>query len=151
MPDLILRHGAWLLICDGQRALLLQNTGDMARPRLEIRETFQQDNPLTHVQGSAPPGRVFASGERRAATEETDLHRQVAEQFLDSIAKLINQRVEMGAIAHLGIAAPARALGILRLLLSDQTRKVLIGELARDYAGLPVHEIEQRLAKPALH
>ena len=151
MSELVLRHGTWLLVCDGQRALLFQNTGEYARPRLESRETFRQDNPLSHAQGSAPPGRVFASGERRAATEETDLHQQAAERFLGNVAKNVNRRVKKGEIQHLGIIAPARAMGTLRAQLSEQVRAVLAGELVRDYAGMPVHEIELSLTRLVLH
>ena len=87
MSHLRLRHGLWLAVCDGKRALLLQNSGDQVYPKLETREAFKQDDPPTHEQGSSPPGRVFASGNRRAATEESDFHQQRIEHFLGMFAK----------------------------------------------------------------
>lgn len=145
MPELVLRHGVWLAVCDGQKALLLENSGDQAFPKLETREAYQQQNPSSHDQGSAPPGRVFASGERRAATEENDLHQQKAERFLGEVAENINRFVAAGRIRSLALIAPARALGVLRSRISDQTQKILVAELARDYVKMPVHEIERSL------
>ena len=43
------------------------------------------------------------------------------------------------------IAAPPRALGVLRPLLSQAATAELRGALDKDYVNLPVHEIEKRL------
>lgn len=145
MPKLVLRHGLWLVVCDGQKALLLENVGDHVFPKLETHETYRQENPPSHDQGSAPPGRVFASGERRAATEENDLHQQKAEHFLGEVAEDINRFVAAGRIRALALVAPARALGILRSRISEKTQKILVAELVHDYVKMPVHEIERSL------
>jgi protein required for attachment to host cells len=146
MSELVLRPGLWLLVCDGQKALLLRNVGGVASPKLETHKIFQQDNPLSHEQGSAPPGRVFASAGRRAATEESDFHRQGEEHFLGMVVDDINRRTATGEIGSLAMIAPARALGILRPLLSQHTQSIVTGDLARDYVKMPLHQIEQSLA-----
>lgn len=145
MPELLLRHGLWLAVCDSQKALLLENSGDQAFPKLEVRETYGQENPSSHDQGSAPPGRVFATGSRRASTEESDFHQQKAELFLGEVADDINRCVAAGRIRSLALVAPARALGVLRSQISEQTREIVAGELTRDYVKMPVHEIERCL------
>ena len=145
MSKLVLRHGLWLAVCDGQKALFLENTGDQVFPKLETRKAYKQENPPSHDQGSAPPGRVFGSGERRAATEENDLHQQKAEHFLGEVAEDINRFVAAGRIRSLALVAPAKALGILRARLSEHTQKILVAELAHDYVKMPVHEIERSL------
>ena len=147
MHELPLRHGLWLAVCDGQKALLLENKGDRAHPKLETRQSFEQTNPPSHEQGSAPPGRAFSGIGQRSATEESDFHQQQAAGFLAKFAALINNEVAAGRIAQLGLIAPAKALGLLRPLLSEETRKILQAELARDYVKKPLHEIERLLAK----
>jgi protein required for attachment to host cells len=147
MSHLRLRHGLWLAVCDGKRALLLQNSGDQVYPKLETREAFKQDDPPTHEQGSSPPGRVFASGNRRAATEESDFHQQRIEHFLDMFAKDLNHRVSQGEIEALALVAPAPALGVLRTRLSDQTRRAVVAEIDRDYTKMPIYEIERHLSQ----
>lgn len=145
MSEFSLRHGLWLLICDGQKGLLLTCGGEDGSPKLATEEIFKQENPLSHEQGAAPPGRVFSSDGRRAATEESDFHRQAAERFLGTVAQNINRRVARHEIGTLALIAPPRALGILRHLLSEQTRHVLVAELERDYTKMPIHEIERSL------
>ncbi|MBL6853681.1 MAG: host attachment protein [Alphaproteobacteria bacterium] len=142
-----LQHGAWLAICDGAKALLVENTGDHTYPKLETRAQYSQVNPATHEQGSSPPGRVFSSiGGRRGAVEETDYHRQAEHDFLNSFADHVAHAVEQHRIRKLFLVAPARALGIMRAALSPRVRHVLAGEIERDYGKMPLHEIEQHLA-----
>ena len=57
MDHPILQQGTWLAICDGQKALLLENHGTRELPKLETREAFTQDNPAAHLQGSDEGGR----------------------------------------------------------------------------------------------
>ena len=147
MLELTLRHGLWLAICDGQKAMLLENQGDQVMPKFEARHISEQKNPLSHEQGTARPGRAFSSTGRRSATEENDLHKQQAVSFLREFATVINREVADGRIKQLVVIAPANALGQIRPFFSRQVSKTLIGELARDYVKKPLYEIERLLAK----
>ena len=147
LPKMSLHHETWLAVCDGNKALLLQNQGDRAFPKLETREVFQQENPPAHLQGTDAPGRTFSSmGSRRSATEQTDFHVQAEQEFLRNFAQLLDSRVRAGDIRDLLLVAPAKSLGILRAALSPATQKLVSGELARDYVKLPLYEIERHLA-----
>jgi protein required for attachment to host cells len=147
MNKKLLRHGAWFAICDGKKALILENKGDAAYPKLETRQVFEQDNPPSREQGSAPPGRAFAGiGVRRGATEETDFHDQAEQAFLRSFAAALDGWVRDRGLHDLVLVAPPRALGTVRAALSDATRALLVAEVDRDYVKLPLYEIEQHLA-----
>ncbi len=142
-------HGDWIAVCDGATALLLENRGDHGAIHLVTREIFKQDNPLTHEQGSSPPGRTnSAHGGRRAAMEGSDYHLQAEEAFLHKFAASLDAHVRSKQIPALHLIAPPRALGILRKQLSDATREVVAGELAHDYVKFPLEEIERRLIAP---
>jgi len=145
MSAVELRLGTWVAVCDGATALLLENMGDEATPRLVTREVFKQDNPLTHEQGSSQPGRAFAAGGRRAAMEESDFHLQAEETFLRQFAAALDRHVRQEQIGALLLIAPPRALGILRKALSGATRRAVAGELAHDYVKLSLAEIQRRL------
>jgi protein required for attachment to host cells len=147
MPESLLRHGAWIAICDGQRALLLENKGDRKFPKLETRQVFKQENPPTHLQGSAPPGRAFSPmGGGRSAIEEPDFHDLAEQDFLRHFAENLDHSIGEHKIRALVLIAPARALGMVRPHLSAATRRVLIAELDRDYVKLPLHEVERHLS-----
>jgi protein required for attachment to host cells len=141
-----LRHGVWLAVCDGTKALLLENEGDHAFPKFETRETMIALNPSTHEQGSAKPGRAFNSVDgRRAAVEETDLHVLAEEKFIKDFAGHVERKVQEVPIQSIVLIAPARALGILRACIGSSTRRILAGSLARDYVHQPLYEIERHL------
>ncbi len=148
MPEYLLRQGTWVAVCDGRKALLLENKGTREYPKLETRAVFEQENPPTHVQGSSPPGRAFTgSGGRRASMEGTDLHNEAERTFLHTFAGSLDRSVHEHAIHSLILVAPARALGMIRPALSTATKKVLAAELDRDYVKLPLHEIEHHLKR----
>jgi protein required for attachment to host cells len=142
-----LGHGTWLAICDGSKAMLVENVGEHENPNLVIREVMEQQNPPTHELGRAPPGRVFSSGHggRRAGVTQTDFHDQAERAFLRHFAGRIGQCVGEKRIGALILAAPPRALGMLRPELTDKTRQILAAELARDYVRRPLYEIERLL------
>jgi protein required for attachment to host cells len=143
---LALRHGGWLAVCDGTKGLLIENRGDHRHPKLETREVMTASNPLTHEQGSAKPGRAFSSIDgRRAAVEETDLHLQAEQKFIQNFSDHVERKVHEASIQSIVLIAPARALGILRESLGPSTRHALTGTLARDYVRLSLNEIERHL------
>ena len=146
MAEFALRQGTWVAVCDGRKALLFENEGDHAYPNLRMIETRAQDNPATHEQGSAPPGRTFsAAGGRHAAVQDTDFHDEAERHFLKDFAALLDRRVRAEPGHDLILVAPARALGMIRPVLSAAARAVLVAELDRDYVKMPSFEIEKRL------
>ena len=48
--------GAWILVADGKKALLLRNDGEELYPNLHVIKKSVQENPATHVQGTDRPG-----------------------------------------------------------------------------------------------
>lgn len=148
MPKSALEHNLWVLICDGRKALLAENAGDEAAPNLKVRQTFEQPDPLTHDQGTDKPGRAFAGiGERRAATEQTDFHRLAEEDFLKKLAAHLERGVGEHRIKALVLAAPPRALGVLRDVLAPPVRKLVLHEIEKDYVNMPMYEVERHLAQ----
>ena len=53
--------GDWIVVCDGRKALILENRGDRMFPNLHTREVHEQPDPSTHALGSDAPGRVHQS------------------------------------------------------------------------------------------
>ena len=142
----MLQSGTWVAICDGGKALLLENKGSREYPKLETRQAFEQKNPPTHEQGSAPPGRSFnsASG-NRSSNEESDFHDQAEKSFLHDFANCVDRCIRDYGVKSLVLVAPARALGMIRPQLSEATRHALVAEVCKDYVKKPLYEIEKLL------
>ena len=146
MPGLKIQSGEWVVVCDGGKALILENAGDARFPNLRTRETYEQKHPATHEQGSDVPGRAFASvGGTRSAVEQTDWHDQSERNFLKALASRLDTAVTAGEVDGLVMVAPPRALGIIRQAYSPQVREAIRVELEKDYVRLPISEIETHL------
>ncbi len=148
MPKIKIQQGEWVVVCDGAKALILTNVGDEKFPSLKTKKVYQQDDPLTHELGTDAPGRSIQSrGTARSAMEQTDWHAQAEERFLEKLMARLDAAVQAGEAKSLIIAAPPRALGVIRQHYSHALRTALRAEIDKDLVKLPVHEIEKHLTK----
>jgi protein required for attachment to host cells len=146
MPGLKIASGEWVVVCDGGKALILENAGDARFPNLRTRETLEEKHPPTHEQGTDAPGRAVASvGGIRSAVEQTDWHDQSERNFLKRLASRLDTAITTGEVDGVIMVAPPRALGMIRQAYSPHVRKAIRVELEKDYVGLPISEIEAHL------
>jgi protein required for attachment to host cells len=147
MSKLKIRPGEWVVVCDGKKALVLENAGDEKFLNLKTREVFEHADPKTHEIGTDEPGRSFSSvGYGRSAMEQADWHDQEEQRFLQKLLGHLDSAVHSGQAKSLIIVAPPRALGVLRQAYSHELRKALRGEIDKDFVKMPVYEIEKHLA-----
>jgi len=148
MSKLTIRHGDWVIVCDGKKALVLENTGDEKALQLQTREVYEHPDPKTHELGTDAPGRSFNSvGTARSAVEQTDWHDQEEQRFLHKLSSHLDAAVVAGKAKSLILVAPPRALGVLRSALSSHVLGALRAEIDKDFVKLPLHEIEKRLVE----
>ena len=146
MNGLKLNNGDWVVVCDGRKALILENSGSRASPKLQIRETHEQPASRTSEIGNDRPGRVQESAnERRSAHEQPDLHDQAEQSFLATLVQRLDDAVTREETGAIVIAAAPRALGMLREAYTPGLRKAVAAEVAKDYVNVPLPEIEKRL------
>jgi protein required for attachment to host cells len=145
--NLKIHSGDWVVVCDGAKALILENAGDAISPNLKTKEIHEQPDPKTSEQGTDAPGRsINSNGSRRSTMEQTDWHDQAEQQFLTDIAKRLDAAVMAGETKSLILIAPPRALGVLRQAFSASVRNAIRAEIDKDYVKMPVYEIEKHLA-----
>ena len=151
MSKVKIRQGDWVVVCDGAKALMLENIGDEVFPNLKTREVHDKPNPPTHEQGSDEPGRVFQSvGGTRSAVEQTDWHDQSEHEFLTKLAARLDAAVKAGQIKSLIIVAPPRALGVIRNAYTPALRAAVRVEIDKNLVRMPVHQIEKHLVEKDL-
>jgi protein required for attachment to host cells len=146
MPKLKIHHGDWVVVCDGKKALVFENTGDEQMLNLKTREVHQHDEPKTHEIGTDAPGRAINSvGTARGAVDQTDFHDQEEQRFLHKIAGRLEAAVIAGDAKSLVLVAPPRALGMIRAAATPHLQKAVRVEIDKDFVRMPVHEIEKHL------
>ena len=142
--------GDWIVVCDGRKAIILENVGDATFPNLRTKETYEHRNPSTSEQGSAPPGRSHQSmGHARSAVTQTDWHDEAERSFLDTLADRLNRAVAGGETKRLTMIAAPRALGMIRQAYSPALSRAIDRELEKDLVKMPIHEIERHLVASA--
>lgn len=142
MKPLRISHGAWVLVADARKALLLYNEGDPTYPNLKTLQTIEAGkNPATSAQGSDRPGRAV-TGERRSAVGQTDWHAQAEAQFA---VHVVNTLFKSPPPVPVILVAPPAFLAEIRKHLSEQAREKVVAEIAKDLTHEPVSEIEKHL------
>ena len=152
MLELKIHQGEWVVVCDGSKALILENIGDTKFPNLKTVEVFEQKSLATHDLGSDKPGRSHSSlGHGRSSVEQTDFHDQAERTFLLQLVKHLDAALTAGKTKSLVIVAPPRALGVIRPAYSHALRAAVRVEIDKDLVKLPVHEIEKHLTGAGKH
>ena len=147
MHNLRIHNGDWVVVCDGAKALILENAGDAVSLNLKTKEVHAQADEKTSEQGTDAPGRAINSvGARRSAMEQTDWHEQAEQRFLTDLSKRLDAAVMGGEAKSLVLVAPPRALGVIRQAATPNLRKAIRAEIDKDFVKMPVHEIEKKLA-----
>lgn len=139
-----LKHGAWVVVADGEKALFFRNEGDALYPDLTVIREMIEENPPTREQGSDRPGR-FNDGPspHRSAVADTDWHRQAKERFADDIAEKLYKAAHRGDFDTLVLVAPPVVLGEMRKKLHPEVNDMVVAELAKTLTNHPVDEIEK--------
>jgi len=146
MAELKIDHGAWIVVCDGAKALVLENAGNRNKPILKTREVYEHDDPKTHELGTDKPGRSFSSvGNGHSAMEQTDWHDLEEQRFLARLAARLDKAVLGGETPSLILVAPPRAIGVLRKAFTSHVRQAIRAEVEKDYVKLPLDEITRHL------
>ncbi|MFN3347706.1 host attachment protein [Pseudorhodoplanes sp.] len=137
----------WVIVCDGSKALFLQNAGDAKFPNLQTREVMEQTVPATSELGTDKPGRSHSSvGPGRSAVQQTDFHTQQEEEFLRQIMAKLDSAAQAGEMKSIILVAPPRAIGVLRQYYTHALKQAVREEIQKDYVKMPVYEIEKHLA-----
>ena len=112
MTAISIQPGEWVIVCDGAKALVLENVGDAKFPNLKTRDVYEQKSLATHEIGTDAPGRSHSSvGHGRSAVEQTDYHDQAETAFLTELAGKLELAVNTHQVKSLIVVAPPRALG----------------------------------------
>ncbi len=146
MSALLIHEGEWVVVCDGAKALVLENVGDTKFPNLKTVEVLEHKELATHELGSDAPGRAFSpAGHGRSSVEQTDWHDQAERAFLVHLVKHLDAALAAGKTKSLIMVAPPRALGMIRPAYSHALRDAVRAEVDKDLVKLPVHQIEKHL------
>ncbi|MBX9759777.1 MAG: host attachment protein [Beijerinckiaceae bacterium] len=142
--------GDWVVVCDGARAIFLENAGDEVFPNLRTIEARNEPHASVHEPHGEGAGRVYQShGSARSAVEQESPKQHAEIEFLTRLAHDLESAAQSGKVRKLHIVASPKSLGILRHEYGHAIKSVLGEEVAKDLVTMPVHEIERLLTGDA--
>lgn len=146
MSTIKLKHGIWIMVADGEKALFLKNVGDSKFPNLEVVREMEQDNPPTREQGSDSPGRYNDGvSPHRSSVEDTDWHRLGKERFADEIADQLYKLAHGGEFNEIILVAPPMVLGTMRKKLHKEVEDKVTAEIPKTLTNHAIPDIEALL------
>ena len=129
-------HDAHVAVVDGERFLLLRNTGSSAEPHLKMLATPE----LEETNFSAGVRHQDDGGQQTGNTDLNELAHAAA------AAEWLNQKVLAGTIDKLIVVADPKTLGEMRRHYHGKLEQALVGELAKTLTGETVEQIGKSLA-----
>lgn len=135
----------WFLVADGRRARLLTEERRGAELlQAWVMELGPEDR---YEPQDRPPRSHDRVGEGRHAMDKgRSLHEQEEEKFLKRVAQRLVEAEKQGGFEHLALAAPPRALGLLRGMLSQAAIARVRGEIAKDLVDEESDRLRERLS-----
>jgi len=136
----------WFLLADGRRARVLSEV----RRGAALEESWSmQIGPDDTYDPQDRPARGFDSvgPGRHAMDKGRSLHEQEEENFLKRLAERIEDAEKRKAFEHLVVAAPPRALGLLRERLPAPVRARVRAETPKDLIDEDVASLRERLTE----
>jgi len=127
---------ALVVIANGERCLLMRNTGAPLEPKLE--RVSELDLELPNF--SAGVGLPDPARGHNGATNLDELAHGAA------IAEWLNAQALKNQLQELAIIADPKTLGQIRQHCHQELQKLIVGEIAKDVTNSPVPAIEQIIA-----
>jgi len=138
-----LSRKTWVVIADGEKALLLRNLSDRPDPDLEVVVKEEQDNPPDGEQKSDRPGRRADGGmTQKSAMSEADWHDLAKDRFAKDLSDLLHKRAQSGAFDQLILVASPHILGVLRNDMRADVAGRVIAEIPKTLTNHPLDKIE---------
>ncbi|ADZ68676.1 host attachment protein [Polymorphum gilvum] len=150
MSGVRIEHDAWVLVGDGEKALVFRNEGDADYPNLQVIRILEHENPVTREQGTDAPGRyIDGLGPNRSAVENTDWHTLEKHRFAKTMADALYKAAHKGKFSKLVVVAPPMTLGDLRKEFHKEVKDRIIAEVDKTLTGHTPDAIEKILTTKA--
>ena len=142
MSKFSISKGGWVVVADGEKALILGNNGEKFNPRLGLLEKIQREVDPNDEQMSDRPGRMSdGPSDHRSSVEQTDWQSRNKEKFARELAEVLNAKASKKQFDELIVVAPSNILHTLRDGLGPVAAASLVGELDKDLTNHPVDKI----------
>lgn len=138
-----LRKGAWIVVADSNKALLLRNLVEYPAPSFEVIDEHLPTVGADDLKPSDQSGRRADGGpNQKSAVAEPHWQEDARDRFAAELAGFLYARAHKGAFDALVLVAPPKVLGALRSSLHQEVAGRVVAEIAKDLTNHPVSKLE---------
>ncbi|GHG96774.1 host attachment family protein [Pseudodonghicola xiamenensis] len=138
MPKLT--NGTWVVVADGEKALLMRNLTDHQDPNFQVIAREEQPQ---EPENADRPGRMPDPGPNQmSALEATDWRTLARDRFATELSDILYEHAHRGDFQHVVIAAGPKVLGAIREALHPEVKARLVAEIDKDLTHHPRDRIE---------
>ncbi|TMV03288.1 host attachment protein [Ruegeria sediminis] len=139
-----LTKGAWIVVADANKALLLRNLVEYPAPSFEV---IAEHVPTVGAEDLKPSGqsgrRADGGPNQKTAVTEPHWQEDARDRFAAELAGLLYSRAHKGAFDDLVLVASPKVLGALRGLLHQEVTNRVVAEIPKDLTNHPVAKLEK--------
>lgn len=137
-----LTQGTWVIVADGEKALVMENITDADDPNLVVVAVEEQDG-LTGKPTDRAGRRNDGGPKQKSAVEEPTWKAHAKSLFVQDLANLLNRKGLKGAYDRLVLVASPQVLGLLRRRLHSEVLGKVVAEVNKTLTNHPLHKVEQ--------
>jgi protein required for attachment to host cells len=137
----------WIVVADSSAARIF-GADEPTGPIKELEAmTHPEGRMLARELTSDLPGRAFDSAGQGRHTMESEVgpRQQAAIDFANFLAKRLEKARVQGEADRVVLVSPPDFLGLMRKSMAEQTRRLVVLELGRNFVRLSPKEIRERL------
>jgi protein required for attachment to host cells len=145
-PVMLLAKGVWVVVADGEKALIFENQGNLRSPNLKLIEREEADMVMPGADTDRP-GRLPDPGPgQRSAMEQPDYGRLIAERFVGELLAQLKQFAAKGRFDKLVLVAPPQVLGAMRAEMDPPMQARVLAEVPKTLTRHPAAKIGALIA-----
>jgi protein required for attachment to host cells len=134
-----------VVVCDGRKAMILENEDQIDPPHLQLREVLEQEEFAGRARDAAGPSHLHQAGAPAlSVVAHTDRGHEAERAFLATLAHHLDAAVSRDPARITLVAAP-RALGMIRDAYSPALRHAVSDEVGKDWMKMSIAKIEKNL------
>lgn len=141
----MLTKGTWVVVADGERAMILENAGDTRKPDLRQVDRLEA---VEVAAASDRPGRMNDNGPgQKSAMEQPDFGRLSADGLAADLVAYLVKKATKGRFERLVLVAPPQVLGAIRDQMPDALRVRVVTELPKTLTRHPLPKISEMITE----
>ncbi|MDA5555537.1 host attachment family protein [Shimia sp. MMG029] len=125
----IVSKGTWVVVADGEKALIYKNVATAFDPRFRLVTSLTSQHLDQQIASDRPGRRTDGGPGQKSAMEQTDQQRRALTRFAQDLAERLLQQERRGKYPKLVLVAAPQVMGALRRCLHKSVLNKVVAQI----------------------